>query len=125
MSPEYVKILEYAAWGGVGGIAGAMTKGQRIELPRIVLERESDGHVRKFIDPGFLGSIVLGAVLAIYFDTSPQNALAWGVASGYVGPAILGVFTDAFMKFQGYSRQQIPTRRRGDHKSKPKEQTQP
>ncbi|MGV3723804.1 MAG: hypothetical protein ACO1SX_23140 [Actinomycetota bacterium] len=101
MNPAYAKILEYAAFGAIGALAAAMSKSRGLALPRIVVHRERDGQVSKWIDMGFLAAPVLGAVLAVYFDTTPANAIAWGCAAGWGGTSILTAIQDALLRAAG------------------------
>lgn len=101
IDPLYVKLAEYAFFGAIGGLIGAMTKSSRLTLPRLTLEKRRNGEVVKIWDPGFLSAPFLGAGLAMYFDTSPQNAIAWGLVGGFVGPAMMSIFTDKLLSVFG------------------------
>jgi hypothetical protein len=70
-------------------------------MPRFICKRERNGETVKFVDPGFLTSVFLGAALAIYFDTKPENAIAWGLGAGFAGPAILRSLIDSLLKRLG------------------------
>lgn len=98
MSPEHQQLLAYALYGSLGGLIGAMAKSRRLTLPRIVTRRDADGEVAKMIDVGFLAAPFLGAALAMYFDTSPPNAIAWGLAGGYAGPTVVNTVVDQMLK---------------------------
>lgn len=102
MSPAYVKILEYAAWGFIGGLIGLMSKNRRLEMPRMVVHRERDGRTSKWLDVGFLSSPFLGSALAIYFDTRPENALAWGMVAGYAGSSVLTLLQERLLSAAGF-----------------------
>jgi hypothetical protein len=98
---EYAKLLEYAAFGAGGGLIGAMTKSRTLRLPRLLVERLEDGETVKVLDAGLLAAPLLGACLAMYFDTRPENALAWGLAAGYAGPTVLNVIIDPLLRKLG------------------------
>jgi hypothetical protein len=101
MTPEQLKILEFAAFGFLGGVIGVMARSERLALPRIVAERQADGQVVRFIDPGFLASCLLGALLAAWRDGRPETAIVYGLASGYVGPALLKRLIERLLKHAG------------------------
>jgi len=108
MSPAYVKIFEYAAWGFIGGVIGLMSKNRRLELPRLHSVREKDGRVSKWIDVGFLSSPFLGSALAIYFDTRPENALAWGMVAGYAGSSVMTLLQERVLTLAGFKVGGLP-----------------
>jgi hypothetical protein len=102
MDPTYLKLLEYAAFGSVGAIVGAMAKCRKVQLPRVSVERTRDGETVTVIDMGFLTAPLLGACLAMYFDTNAPNAIAWGLAAGFVGPSLLNSMIDPLLKRLGF-----------------------
>ncbi|MGV3720575.1 MAG: hypothetical protein ACO1SX_06655 [Actinomycetota bacterium] len=89
MTREQLLLICFPAAGFVGALIGSAVRNGRLELPRLVMQRESDGQVRKWIDPGFLLSTVVGALLAAWIDGRPWTAVFVGVTVGYVGPSIL------------------------------------
>lgn len=91
------QILAYAAYGGIGAVVGLVAKTRRLELPRVVRRQLRTGDHSTHLDVGFLAAPLLGAVLAVLFDTSAPNAIAWGLASGYVGPALLNAIIDPIL----------------------------
>ncbi|MFN3652209.1 MAG: hypothetical protein ACK47B_21740 [Armatimonadota bacterium] len=102
MTPFHWKLVEFFIYGAIGGLIGAMTKSRSLELPRIVVKRQKDGEVRKFIDMGFLAAPFLGGALAAYFDGRPETAIVYGVTSGYAGPSLLNALGDTLLKRVGY-----------------------
>ena len=113
LTPEHAKLLGYAVYGGIAGLIGAMAKSRRLTLPRIVTYRERDGEVVKMIDVGFLAAPFLGALLAAYFDTKPENAIAWGLASGYAGPSVCNAILDELLKRFGINVGGLPEPQNG------------
>jgi len=95
------KILEFAAYGAAAALLGTMVRDGRLQVPRIYSERGREGHPVRFIDPGFLGSVLLGAALAAYFDGRAQTAAAYGLAAGYAGPALLNALAEPLLKRLG------------------------
>ncbi|HEU4751926.1 MAG TPA: hypothetical protein VFU47_03740 [Armatimonadota bacterium] len=98
MNPVLWKTLEYAAYGALAALIGSMAKSRGLQLPRIFVQRHADGETVKVIDLGFLTSPILGAFLAAYFDTRPENAIAWGLAAGFVGPSIINAVWDPIVR---------------------------
>jgi hypothetical protein len=90
------RLCQYAAYGAVGGFVGVLAKSGRLELPHLV-RRSEDGERAVMIDLGFLGSLILGAVLAAVMDGRPQTAIAYGLAAGFVGPAALNCVLDPLL----------------------------
>lgn len=101
MPPAYLKLAEYALFGAIGALIGAMTKSRSLTLPHLTLEKRRNGETVKGWDPGFLAAPFLGAALAMYFDTRPENAIAWGLAAGTAGPAIITLITDKLLSLAG------------------------
>lgn len=89
MSREQLLLICYPFAGFVGALIGSAVRNGRLELPRLVVQREKDGEIRKYIDPGFLLSTIVGALLAAWIDGRPWTAVFVGVTAGYVGPSIL------------------------------------
>jgi hypothetical protein len=108
MNPAYIKLAEYAFFGAIGGLIGAMAKSRTLTLPRIVITRRKSGEVVKVVDTGFLSAPFLGASLAMYFDTRPENAIAWGLACGFAGPSIITALLEALMKQAGFKIGGLP-----------------
>lgn len=81
-------ILIYFAYGAVGGFVGEIAKTGRLRLPRIVAGA---------LDVGFLVAPLIGGTLASLFDSSPQNAIAWGVAAGYAGPSLVSMVVEPLL----------------------------
>ncbi|HEU4754104.1 MAG TPA: hypothetical protein VFU47_13420 [Armatimonadota bacterium] len=102
---DVTKALIYAALGFIGALIGSMAKERRLTLPRVLVEIDEQGRRRRVIDPGFVVAPLVGALMAVYFDARYENALAWGAASGVVGPAILNIFSDWALKRLGFSVQ--------------------
>ena len=65
-------MIEYAIWGGVGGLLSLLTKNGCIELPKV---REKKLYL------GGLQGILFGVVAGIIGDSSPVNAFFWGAGS--------------------------------------------
>ena len=102
LTPEHVKLLEYAVYGGLSALVGSMTKSRSLTLPRLVTYHEKNGQVKKIWDPGLLVAPFGGAIIAAIVDGRPQTALAYGVAVGFAGPAVFSVLSDAVIKRLGY-----------------------
>lgn len=103
MSPETLNLLLFPICGAIGGIIGCAAKHEKLELPRIVVIREADGETRRFIHPGFLASVLAGAVGAFIIDHRPETAIVYGLAAGFVGPAILKAFIAPALRKLGWS----------------------
>lgn len=93
-----IKLAWFFLYGAVGGLIGAMAKSRRLTLPRITVEREADGELVKEWDSGFLWAPFLGGALAAIVDGRPETAIAYGLASGYAGPAIINAVVDPILK---------------------------
>ena len=65
-------MIEYAVWGGIGGLLSMLTKNGCIELPKV---RDKKLYL------GGLQGILFGVVAGIIGDTSPVNAFFWGAGS--------------------------------------------
>lgn len=98
MSPEVLKLLEYAAYGAVGALAGVVGKSGELRLPRLRRRALKDGDVVIALDLGFIAALLLGAILAAWIDGRPQTALAYGLASGYAGPSLLSAMVTEFQR---------------------------
>ncbi len=82
-------MIEYAIWGGVGGLLSILSKNGCIELPKV--------RDRKLYLGGLQG-ILFGIVAGIIGDTSPVNAFFWGAGSSAM---LAGVVQFAERKFSG------------------------
>lgn len=89
LTPAHWKLLEFAAFGFFSGIIGTMARERKLTLPRIYKIKDPQGGTETVVDSGFLVAPVLGAVLAMIVDGRPETALAYGLAAGFVGPALL------------------------------------
>ena len=104
MSPDLqllIKLLVYAVFGAVGGLIGVASKGEALGLPRVLTVKDKDGSSRRMWDPGFLMSVFLGAGIAAWRDGSYEQAIAWGLAAGFVGPALLKTLLDSYFRKLG------------------------
>jgi len=95
---DQLKLLEYAGYGLASGVIGTMARERRLTLPRIYKVRDGTNRAETVVDPGFLAAPVLGAVLAMIVDGRPQTALAYGLAAGFVGPALLHSLLEPLLK---------------------------
>lgn len=75
----------FFAWGCLGAVVASAFREGRLQLPRVTVEREADGHSRTFIDPGFFGIAAAGGLLAMIVDHRPEVSLTCGVTVAYVG----------------------------------------
>lgn len=89
LTTEQWKLLEYAGYGFLGALVASMVKERSIRLPTIYIHKDTDGVTRRYVDPGFIGAALLGAIIAAIMDGRPQTAIAYGVASAFVGLEIL------------------------------------
>jgi hypothetical protein len=96
-------LAQYALVGGVAATIGAAVKDRRLQLPRVTVEKESDGTTRTYLDPGFIATGLGGGLLAAIMDQSLQNAAAWGLATAFVGKEIFQPIIAAFAKGLGTS----------------------
>lgn len=96
-SAGFGELCAYAAWGGAGALIASMTRTRRLQLPRLYLRRSRDGETVRILDPGFLAAPLLGAFLAAALDGRPWTAAAYGLASGWAGPAILNALIDPIL----------------------------
>jgi hypothetical protein len=111
MDRAHLLLFCYPAAGFVGALIGSMVREKRLQLPRLVVQRESDGEVKKWIDPGFLLSPTVGALLAAWIDSRPWTAVFVGVTVGYVGPAILVTLViEPLAKKLGYTTDLVPVK---------------
>jgi hypothetical protein len=60
------------------------------------------------VDTGFLLAPLLGGLIAMKMDGSPVNAMGWGLACGYAGPAIVNSLVDALLKKLGIETEELP-----------------
>lgn len=109
MPPEYLKLAEYAVFGAVGALIGAAAKNRSLELPRVTRKKEKSGAVVKSLDLGFLTAPLLGAVLAAVVDGRPQTGIAYGLAAGFAGPAIINAVLDPIIARLGMPLAPTPT----------------
>lgn len=99
-------LLVYAAWGFAGALVGSMSRRRRLELPRVTVERRRRGASGEWetvreVDPGFLAAPLLGAFLAVLADGRPWTAAAYGLATGWAGPAVLNALLDPLLSRLG------------------------
>jgi hypothetical protein len=102
-------LCAFAVWGLIGGLIGASTRTHRLELPRVVCEHSKTGQVKRYVDPGFLTAAVFGAVVAAAIDGRPWTALAYGIAVGYAGPAIVRALVDRVLRTLSLEPQEPPS----------------
>jgi hypothetical protein len=97
MTPEQLKLLQLATYGFAAALIGSMAKERKLRLPRVYLVKEETGEAIRILDPGFLAAPLLGAFMAMIIDGRLENALLYGLASGYAGPAVLNAFIDPLL----------------------------
>ncbi len=82
-------MIEYAVWGGIGGLLSMLTKNGCIELPKV--------RDRKLYLGGLQG-ILFGVVAGVIGDSSPVNAFFWGAGSSAM---LAGMVQFAERRFSG------------------------
>lgn len=94
MHADLITNLEFCAWGALGGLIGGATKTHKLQLPRVIRRGAEPGDRVVLIDLGFLASILLGGTVAMIVDGRVQTALAYGLAAGFAGPAVVNALLD-------------------------------
>ena len=97
MEHQPLSLLIFAGYGAIGAFIGAISKTRKLELPRIIRRGVSLADRVTLIDVGFLGAPLLGAVLAAIVDGRPQTAIAYGIAAGFAGPAVINSVIDPIL----------------------------
>lgn len=97
MSPDHLEMLQFAAFGGLGGLLGSACKTRTLQLPRILRRGVNPEERVVLLDLGFLAAPLLGGILAAVIDGRPSTAIAYGLASGWVGPAVVNAVLDPFL----------------------------
>lgn len=100
---DYGLLAQYAAVGGIAATIGAMVKDRKLQLPRVIVEREKDGSSKTFLDPGFIATGLGGGLLACIMDQSLHNAAAWGLAVAFLGKEVFQPLIAALGKGLGAS----------------------
>jgi hypothetical protein len=111
MTGEQWKLVEYALWGGLAALIGAMAKSRRLTLPQIFVVRRDGKVKRRVIDMGFLVAPLMGGLLAAVVDGRPSTAVAYGLAAGYAGPALVNAIVDGVLNGLGYAVKTMRSRR--------------
>ena len=103
MDHQPLTLLLFSAYGAAGAFIGSVSKTRKLELPRIIRRGVKLEDRVTLIDVGFLGAPLLGAVLAAVVDGRPQTALAYGIAAGFAGPAVINSVIDPILARIGMS----------------------
>jgi hypothetical protein len=101
MVTEAWAVVQLAACGFGGALIGSMAKTRRLRLPRVCVVKQESGEAEWILDPGFLATPLLGAFLAVLLASRAEVALWYGLATGYVGPALLNLLFDPLLKRLG------------------------
>ena len=103
MTGEMWKLVEFAIWGLLGGLIGAIGKAGRLTLPHVLIEKTRSGVTRRVIDLGFVAAPFIGSVIGAAVDGRPLTALAFGVTAGFAGPAFVKVIAETTLRLFGYA----------------------
>ncbi len=98
MHADFPTICQFFGWGALGGLIGGATKSHRLQLPRVIRRGVDPGDRVILIDLGFLASILLGGTVAMIVDGRVQTALAYGLAAGFAGPAVVNALIDPLLR---------------------------
>lgn len=77
----------YPAVGFAGGILGTCARDGRLEVPSAYVETRGT-RTKRYLDPGFLVSPAMGAMVAGMIDGNSWYAMAAAVCVGYLGPKL-------------------------------------
>lgn len=100
MDAQQWELLWFALYGGSAAFVASITRTGRLVVPRPRRRRDPDGDEWSW-DLGSFAAAPLGALLAAVFDGRPQTAIAYGLAAGVAGPALLSALTDPLLKKLG------------------------
>lgn len=101
----------YFVAGGLGSLIACCLRDGKIELPRILHQKNGT-----FIDPGFLATTAFGALLAAIVDGRPATAFFVGMSVSYIGreglrPFLAGVLKPVGLTFLQGDTEVKPRRR--------------
>jgi hypothetical protein len=103
MTHDPLTLLAFAGYGAAAALVTAIAKTRKLELPHVIRRGVNPGDRVFLIDVGFLAAPLLGGVIAAIVDGRPQTALAYGVAVGFAGTAVVNSVIDPILSKLGMS----------------------